>query len=100
MTRTQLERANVWTKSQGHCWYCGEVPNPFLDFHVDHAIPVARGGSHHFDNLLPCCQSCNSRKGDKTLEEFRAVHDQDTFWFEREGYSMDCPLPSTTLGFY
>jgi 5-methylcytosine-specific restriction endonuclease McrA len=30
---------------------------------VYHMVPLIRGGEHSPDNVVPCCQSCNSRKG-------------------------------------
>lgn len=40
-----------------NCVYCG-VPATGLD----HLHPLAQGGAHSFENLAPCCKSCNSRK--------------------------------------
>ena len=37
--------------------------------HLDHVIPLSRGGLHALPNLRPACQSCNLRKGNKLLEE-------------------------------
>lgn len=33
----------------------------------DHFRPIARGGGHTVDNVVPSCQSCNSRKGDDLI---------------------------------
>ena len=41
--------------------------------HVEHLIPLVRGGSHTLDNLAPSCASCNLSKGIKTLVEWRAT---------------------------
>lgn len=30
--------------------------------HVDHIVPLSRGGTNHRENLQPLCQSCHSRK--------------------------------------
>jgi len=51
-------------------------PRQYLDFYgielrVDHVIPVARGGSNWPANLVPACNSCNSKKHAKLVEEFR-----------------------------
>ena len=37
--------------------------------HLDHVIPLSRGGLHALPNLRPACQSCNLRKGNKLLKE-------------------------------
>jgi 5-methylcytosine-specific restriction endonuclease McrA len=45
----------------GHrCWMCG---GPFE--HVDHVIPLARGGTNWPANLRPACATCNLKKGAK-----------------------------------
>ena len=40
---------------------------------VDHAIPLARGGSQGLDNLEFPCSRCNSRKGGLTPDEYLAL---------------------------
>lgn len=75
-------RADVWDKSRGHCWYCGVAMHPFHNFHVDHFIPVADGGSNDLMNLVPSCQSCNARKGARTAEYLRRFLGTGRFWFE------------------
>ena len=40
------------------CICCG---GPFE--HIDHNVPLIRGGSHTLDNLVPLCQDCNLAKG-------------------------------------
>lgn len=53
----------------GCCYYCGVADAGT----IDHRIPLIRGGSHWPANLVPCCVSCNSRKGAKTEFEFLDV---------------------------
>jgi 5-methylcytosine-specific restriction endonuclease McrA len=52
---------------QGHCAYCGK---PFDALTQDHVVPLSRGGNHTAANIVPACQSCNSRKNDRTLMEY------------------------------
>lgn len=52
----------VLERDDGVCGICGEDVDPFA-FHVDHVIPLARGGEHSYANTQPAHPSCNSRKG-------------------------------------
>lgn len=51
----------------GRCAYCG---GPYE--HIDHVIPLSRGGANWPANLRPACASCNTSKGDRTLREWQA----------------------------
>jgi 5-methylcytosine-specific restriction endonuclease McrA len=44
------------------CFYCSTA---LTRFHIDHFIPLSRGGSNFPDNLRLACQSCNCSKGAK-----------------------------------
>src|SRR3546814_17562676 len=44
------------------CWYCG---TKLTAYHVDHRIPLARGGSNGPENLVIACPACNLSKGAK-----------------------------------
>lgn len=48
------------------CIYCG-APSK----HIDHIIPLSRGGDHSLGNLVGACQACNLSKKDKTIMEWR-----------------------------
>ena len=52
------------------CIYCG-ADRPGLD----HRIPFCRGGRNIPSNVIPCCHSCNSKKGKRTETEYRRVRD-------------------------
>ncbi len=58
--RDYVRDRDNWT-----CQYCGSKDR----IGVDHIVPMIRGGTHEFDNLVACCKSCNSRKYDKLLSE-------------------------------
>ena len=49
------------------CTYCGNKSE-----HIDHVIPLARGGSHSLGNLAPACQPCNLQKNKKFVIEWKA----------------------------
>lgn len=49
------------------CKYCRRQDDSMT---VDHVVPLSKNGTDHWFNLVPACQSCNSSKGNKTLEEW------------------------------
>ena len=50
----------------GNCAYCRILPYE----HIDHVIPLSRGGSNWPANLRPSCAKCNLSKGGKLLSEW------------------------------
>jgi hypothetical protein len=47
------------------CSYCGAPAE-----HIDHIVPLARGGSGDWDNLTASCAACNLSKSAKSLLDF------------------------------
>lgn len=46
----------------GHrCVYCNRKMQRLT---MDHIVPLSKGGSHTVSNIVPACQSCNSKKND------------------------------------
>lgn len=60
-------RGHVLDRDGEVCRYCGDTDGPH---HIDHVVPISRGGTSHPDNLAVACQRCNSSKQDKLLEEW------------------------------
>ncbi len=58
-----VNRAEVFARSGGRCAYCREPITP-KSWHLDHVIPLARGGAHAMDNVVASCPPCNQRKSD------------------------------------
>jgi 5-methylcytosine-specific restriction endonuclease McrA len=56
----------------GQCFYCAKT---LITLHIDHMIPLSRGGGHSKDNLCLACPSCNRTKSNKTVEEFLSLTD-------------------------
>lgn len=54
----------LFEQQQGHCLYCY---NRLDTFHVDHVIPLSRGGGNGSDNIALACPSCNLSKNNKLL---------------------------------
>jgi len=53
------------------CFYCGCVVTDY-NRHIDHFIPISKGGLHDLQNLVVACATCNLKKSDKMPEEFMA----------------------------
>jgi len=61
--RSLYDDERVKLKYNGACCYCGSS-DPLS---LDHLLSRRLGGTDAPENLLPCCPSCNSSKGDKDL---------------------------------
>lgn len=71
LTEWDLKQSAAWRKtiSKMPCYYCGTT-DPWLVYHVDHRIPVSKGGDDSWINLVRACESCNLSKSAKTDAEF------------------------------
>lgn len=60
---------HAWTAGQKKvCYWCGS--KCARSFHVDHYVPLSKGGAHEADNLVIACPTCNVRKNAKDPYEF------------------------------
>jgi len=73
--RTKYKKGDVSTeqlrkliKKSKYCYWC----NIKLDnnYHIDHYVPLSKGGEHTISNLVISCPSCNLRKNAKDPYEF------------------------------
>jgi 5-methylcytosine-specific restriction endonuclease McrA len=53
----------------GQCAYCDELPVSSLD----HFITLSKGGENSLDNILPCCECCNSSKSNRDPVKWYSV---------------------------
>ena len=58
---SEAMRSHVWRRDGGRCVQCGRREN----LHIDHIVPVSKGGATSVPNLQVLCQSCNLSKGAK-----------------------------------
>lgn len=65
----RLSRRSVFARDGHACVYCG-APRELT---LDHVIPRRQGGQNTWENLVTCCRSCNTRKGDRTPAQW-GVH--------------------------
>lgn len=51
------------------CYWCNtSLKNKVI--HIDHYIPLSKGGEHTLSNLVVSCPSCNMSKGAKDPQQF------------------------------
>jgi 5-methylcytosine-specific restriction endonuclease McrA len=60
------ELAELKATFDGKCAYCLCADAEAFD----HVEPIARGGAHSLDNLVPACTRCNSSKNARTLMQW------------------------------
>ncbi len=54
---------------KGKCYWCGEKVGK--TYHVDHVIPIDRGGDNYPSNLVIACATCNESKSNKLPIEWQ-----------------------------
>jgi hypothetical protein len=64
----RMLREFIFDRDHYTCQYCGATEGPL---HLDHVIPIARGGTNDPNNLTTACETCNTSKGSKLPDEWR-----------------------------
>ena len=71
---TLSEWETILVEWKNSCAYCHRAN---LELTKDHVIPLAKGGHHIKENVVPACRSCNSRKRTRLItpsKEFPQFH--------------------------
>jgi hypothetical protein len=63
-------RREVFERTGGKCFYCGQVLTLDGKWHIEHQMPRALMGPDELPNLVAACVPCNLAKGDRTALEF------------------------------
>ncbi len=67
----EIDRICLFTMWNWTCFFCkNELPEKDRDKTIEHLVPLSRGGSHCWENVVPACRGCNSSKSNKTFTEF------------------------------
>ncbi len=67
-TYTAQDIQKQYANQKGKCYYCHIKMG--RDYHVDHVIPLSRGGSNDPSNLVLACPHCNLSKNSKLPHEW------------------------------
>jgi 5-methylcytosine-specific restriction endonuclease McrA len=65
---SRVDIAKTYELQRGHCWWCGK--NLATGYHIDHRVPLSKGGTNWPNNLVLACPQCNLRKSDRLPDEF------------------------------
>jgi CRISPR/Cas system Type II protein with McrA/HNH and RuvC-like nuclease domain len=58
-------RFAIFARDQFTCRYCGKQSDE-TPLHIDHIVPVSKGGTNDEQNLVTACADCNLGKADKS----------------------------------
>ncbi len=66
--QTEVERVDprvVFARARGVCGICAVAIQSSEKWHVDHIVPLSKGGAHTYENTQPAHARCNLSKGAK-----------------------------------
>lgn len=70
--RRQVTNTFLFARDGYGCQYCGRHRSELRGREFltrDHVVPLSRGGSNRWTNVVAACSSCNNRKGDRLPAE-------------------------------
>ena len=67
-TYTAEDVQRQYESQHGRCWWCMAALNGI--YHVDHLVPLSKGGHNSPSNLVVACPSCNQKKHARMPDEF------------------------------
>lgn len=66
-TLSKSQWDEIVSRHKGRCFYCDTSKEKLTK---DHFVPLAKGGNHSAENIVPACLSCNCRKRDIDPSDF------------------------------
>ena len=70
--RRQVTNTFLFARDEYRCQFCGRTQQELRHRECltrDHLVPLSRGGTNAWTNVLTACSSCNTRKGNLLPEE-------------------------------
>lgn len=64
---TPQEIEAQYKRQKGKCYYCSKK---IAKYHVEHVVPISRGGTNDISNIVLSCPSCNQKKGNRLPHEW------------------------------
>ena len=69
----QEKRLAIYLRDGMACAYCGAKVEDGAQLTLDHLRPHSHGGSNNATNLVTCCGTCNSSRGNRSVKAFAAA---------------------------
>ena len=66
--QVKFNRQNIFVRDHFTCQYCAKKLSE-KKLTVDHVVPLSKGGTHEWSNVVAACGTCNNKKGNKSLEQ-------------------------------
>ena len=69
---TTMKRARIYIRDRYRCQYCGRTQGELRLREAltrDHVIPLSRGGTNEWTNVVTACSTCNLRKSNHYAHE-------------------------------
>ncbi len=70
--RRQVTNTFLFARDRYRCQYCGRMQlelRPRESLTRDHVVPLSRGGTNDWTNVVTSCSPCNTRKGSRLPQE-------------------------------
>lgn len=86
-TAHQIKPAQLITRFNlfnNRCAYCEALG----DLHIEHVVPISKGGTHALGNIVPACKTCNFSKRDKEVEQWYKAQ----AFFTRKRWDKICSI--------
>ncbi len=64
----RFTRRNIFYRDRNRCQYCGKSFQQ-KELNLDHVVPISRGGTSCWENVVCACIPCNTKKGDRLPSE-------------------------------
>jgi 5-methylcytosine-specific restriction endonuclease McrA len=73
---------NRFAEFAHQCAYCDCAG----DLHIEHVVPISKGGGHGIGNIVPACKRCNFSKRDHEVESWYRQQE----WFTEKRWRKIC----------
>lgn len=92
----RFSKYNVFLRDTFHCQYCS-TQFPRSQLTLDHVLPLSKGGSTTWENIVTACSPCNAKKGNSLTPKPKIIPYQPDYFelvSKRKQIEFDIRHPS------